>query len=155
MTYPYGAHICVAEVDAGTGGVEVLRYLVVYEVGRAVNPVLVEGQLRGGVAQGVGGALFEQFVYSEDGQPQVTTFMDYLMPTASEIPDIEITVREDAPASTNELGVRGAGEGGLTGAGAAVAGAVADALGVEAVDQLPLTPALLLRYIDEGTTKVA
>jgi carbon-monoxide dehydrogenase large subunit/6-hydroxypseudooxynicotine dehydrogenase subunit gamma len=64
-------------------------------------------------------------------------------------------VREDAPASTNELGVRGAGEGGLTGAGAAVAGAVADALGLEAVDQLPLTPALLLRYIDEGTTKVA
>ena len=152
MTYPYGAHICVAEVDAGTGGVEVLRYLVVYEVGRAVNPMLVEGQLRGGVAQGVGGALFEQFVYDEDGQPQVTTFMDYLMPTASEIPDIEVTVREDAPASTNELGVRGAGEGGLTGAGAAVAGAVADALGVEAVDQLPLTPALLLRYLDEGTT---
>jgi carbon-monoxide dehydrogenase large subunit/6-hydroxypseudooxynicotine dehydrogenase subunit gamma len=152
MTYPYGAHICVAEVDAGTGGVEVLRYLVVYEVGRAVNPMLVEGQLRGGVAQGLGGALFEQFVYSEDGQPQVTTFMDYLMPTASEIPDIDITVREDAPASTNELGVRGAGEGGLTGAGAAVAGAVADALGIEAVDQLPLTPALLLRYIDERTT---
>jgi aerobic carbon-monoxide dehydrogenase large subunit len=152
MTYPYGAHICVAEVDAGTGGVEVLRYLVAYEVGRAVNPVLVEGQLRGGVAQGVGGALFEQFVYSEDGQPQVTTFMDYLMPTASEVPDVEVTVREDAPASTNELGVRGAGEGGLTGAGAAVASAVADALGVEAVDQLPLTPALLLRYIDERTT---
>ena len=152
MTYPYGAHICVAEVDAGTGGVEMLRYLVAYEVGRAINPVLVEGQLRGGVAQGLGGALFEQFVYSEDGQPQVTTFMDYLMPTASEIPDIDITVREDAPASTNELGVRGAGEGGLTGAGAAVASAVADALGIEAVDQLPLTPALLLRYIDERTT---
>jgi aerobic carbon-monoxide dehydrogenase large subunit len=74
------------------------------------------------------------------------------MPTASEIPDIEITVREDAPASTNELGVRGAGEGGLTAVGAAVASAVADALGVEAVDQLPLTPALLLRYIDERTT---
>jgi carbon-monoxide dehydrogenase large subunit/6-hydroxypseudooxynicotine dehydrogenase subunit gamma len=152
MTYPYGAHICVAEVDAGTGGVEVLRYLVAYEVGRAVNPVLVEGQLRGGVAQGVGGALFEQFVYGEGGQPQVTTFMDYLMPTASEVPDIEVTVREDAPASTNELGVRGAGEGGLTGAGAAVASAVADALGVEAVDRLPLTPALLLRYLDEGDT---
>jgi aerobic carbon-monoxide dehydrogenase large subunit len=97
----------------------------------------------------------EQFAYDEDGQPQVTTFMDYLMPTASEVPDIEVTVREDAPASTNELGVRGAGEGGLTAAGAAVAGAVADALGIEAVDQLPLTPALLLRYLDEGTTKVA
>ena len=151
MTYPYGAHICVAEVDAGTGGVEVLRYLVAYEVGRAINPVLVEGQLRGGVAQGLGGALLEQFAYSEDGQPQVTTFMDYLMPTASEVPDIEITVREDAPASTNELGVRGAGEGGLTAAGAAVASAVADALGIETVDQLPLTPALLLRYMDERT----
>src|SRR6202007_1693901 len=73
MTYPYGTHICVAEVDAGTGGVEVLRYLVAYEVGRAVNPVLVEGQLRGGVAQGVGGALFEEFSYDGAGQPQAGT----------------------------------------------------------------------------------
>ncbi len=144
MTYPYGAHVCVAEVDPGTGGVQILRYLVAYEVGRAVNPTLVEGQLRGGVAQGIGGALLEQFRYDESGQPQVTTFMDYLMPTASEIPEVEVVVCEDAPAATNPLGLRGAGEGGLTGAGAAVASAVSDALGLPAMTQLPLTPELLV-----------
>lgn len=144
MTYPYGAHVCVAEVDPGTGGVTVLNYLVVYEVGRAVNPTLVEGQLRGGVAQGIGGALFEQFRYDEAGQPQSTTFMDYLMPTASEIPAIDLVVCEDSPSGTNPLGVRGAGEGGLTGAGAAVSSAVSDALGLPAMDRLPLTPGHLL-----------
>lgn len=143
MTYPYGCHICVAEVDPGTGGVQVLRYLVAYEVGRAVNPTLVEGQLRGGVAQGVGGALLEQFRYDESGQPQATTFMDYLMPTASEIPDVDLLVCEDFPAD-NPLGVRGAGEGGLTGAGAAVASAVSDALGLPSMSQLPITPQMIV-----------
>lgn len=139
MTYPYGCHICVAEVDPGTGGVTVLRYLVAYEVGRAINPTLVEGQLRGGVAQGIGGALLEQFRYDESGQPQATTFMDYLMPTASEIPDVDLLVCEDFPAD-NPLGARGAGEGGLTGAGAAVASAVSAALELPAMSQLPITP---------------
>lgn len=144
MTYPYGAHACVAEVDPGTGGVRLLRYLVAYEVGRAVNPTLVEGQLRGGVAQGVGGSLLEEFGYDEAGQPQATTFMDYLMPTASEVPDVDVLVCEDAPATTNPLGVRGAGEGGLTGAGAAVASAVSDALGLPAITRLPMTPGRLV-----------
>ena len=143
MTYPYGAHVCLVEVDRGTGGVQVLRYLVAYEVGRAINPTLVEGQLRGGVAQGIGGALFEQFRYDEAGQPQVTTFMDYLMPTASEVPEVETIICEDAPSTLNPLGVRGAGEGGLTGAGAAVASAVSDALGLAAMTELPITPAVL------------
>jgi carbon-monoxide dehydrogenase large subunit/6-hydroxypseudooxynicotine dehydrogenase subunit gamma len=155
MTYPYGVHVCVAEVDPGTGGVHLLKYLVAYEVGRAVNPGLVEDQLRGGVAQGVGGALLEQFSYDEAGQPQATTFMDYLMPTASEIPDVELLVCEDAPATTNELGVRGAGEGGLTGAGAAIASAVSDALGVAAIDALPLTPSRLLRRLAEPSGSYA
>ena len=149
MTYPYGAHVCVVEVDPGSGGVSVLKYLVAYEVGRAINPTLVEGQLRGGVAQGIGGALLEQFSYDEAGQPQVTTFMDYLMPTASEVPDIDLIVCEDAPATTNQLGVRGAGEGGLTGAGAAVASAVSDALGMAAMDRIPLTPALLMSHLSK------
>jgi carbon-monoxide dehydrogenase large subunit/6-hydroxypseudooxynicotine dehydrogenase subunit gamma len=149
MTYPYGAHMCVAEVDPGTGGVQVLRYLVAYEVGRAINPTLVEGQLRGGVAQGVGGALFEQFRYDESGQPQATTFMDYLMPTASEIPDVDLLVCEDFPAN-NPLGVRGAGEGGLTGAGAAVASAVSDALGLPMMSQLPITPGMLVTLSATG-----
>lgn len=144
MTYPYGAHVCVVEVDAGTGGVQVVRYLVAYEVGRAVNPTLVEGQLRGGVAQGIGGALLEQFRYDEAGQPQATTFMDYLMPTASEVPDMDLVVCEDAPSTTNPLGVRGAGEGGLTGAGAAVASAVSEALGLPAMTRLPMRPEMLV-----------
>lgn len=143
MTYPYGVHVCLAEVDGGTGGVDVLEYLVAYEVGRAVNPTLVEGQLRGGVAQGVGGALLEEFRYDETGQPQATTFMDYLMPTASEVSDIELLVCEDAPAETNEMGARGAGEGGLTGAGAAIASAVSDALDLPSLDRIPVAPSTL------------
>ncbi|UPK74968.1 xanthine dehydrogenase family protein molybdopterin-binding subunit [Nocardioidaceae bacterium SCSIO 66511] len=150
MTYPYGAHICVVEVDEGTGGVEVLHYLVAYEVGRAVNPTLVEGQLRGGVAQGVGGALFEQFRYDDAGQPQATTFMDYLMPTASEIPVTDLVVCEDSPATTNPLGVRGAGEGGLTGAGAAIASAVSDAVGLPSIGELPITPGAVVEYLRRG-----
>ncbi len=151
MTYPYGTHACLVEVDPGTGGVQVLGYLVAYEVGRAINPQLVEGQLAGGVAQGVGGALLEQFAYDEAGQPQATTFMDYLVPTASELPDLELIVSEDVPATTNELGVRGAGEGGLTGAGAAIASAVSDAVGTPSVSQLPLAPGIVLDLLARRT----
>lgn len=143
MTYPYGAHVTLVEVHPGTGQVEVLRYLVAYEVGVAVNPTLVEGQLKGGIAQGIGGALLEEFRYDETGQPQSTTFMDYLLPTAAEIPDLDVLVSTDHPATTNPLGVRGAGEGGLTGAGAALAAAVRDALGGgpdAAITRLPVTP---------------
>ena len=131
MTYPYGVHIAVADVDPGTGAVRVLRYLVAYEVGRAVNPALVEGQLRGGVAQGIGGSLLEEFSYDEAGQPQAVTFMDYRMPTAAEIPPIDVLVAQHAPAPGNPLGVMGAGEGGISAAGAAVASAVRDALGLQ------------------------
>jgi DNA-binding GntR family transcriptional regulator len=142
MTYPYGAHIAVVEVDPGTGRVQVLRYLVAYEVGRAVNPTMVEGQLRGGAAQGIGGALLEELCYDESGQPTATTFMDYRMPTAAEIPRIDLLVSEQAPAPGNPLGVRGAGEGGITAAGATLASAVRDALGgSQDVSALPLTPA--------------
>jgi carbon-monoxide dehydrogenase large subunit len=141
MTYPYGVHVAVVEVDPGTGRVRVLRYLVAYEVGRAINPMLVEGQLRGGAAQGIGGALLEEFCYDEAGQPQSATFMDYRMPTAAEVPAIDVLVAQDAPAPGNPLGAKGAGEGGVSAAGAAVASAVRDALGVPgSVGRLPLTP---------------
>jgi aerobic carbon-monoxide dehydrogenase large subunit len=141
MTYPYGVHVAVVEVDPGTGRVQVLRYLVAYEVGRAINPMLVEGQLRGGAAQGIGGALLEEFCYDEAGQPQSATFMDYRMPTAAEVPAIDVLVAQDAPAPGNPLGAKGAGEGGVSAAGAAVASAVRDALGVPgSVGRLPLTP---------------
>ena len=142
MTYPYGAHAAVVEVDTGTGQVRVLRYLVAYEVGRAINPMLVEGQLRGGVAQGIGGALFEEFRYDEAGQPQAITFIEYRLPTAAEIPPVDVLLSQDAPSPGNPLGVMGAGEGGINAVGAAVANAVRDALGLAGgVGQLPLTPA--------------
>ena len=142
MTYPYGVHAAVVEVDTGTGQVRVLRYLVAYEVGRAINPMLVEGQLRGGVAQGIGGALFEEFRYDEAGQPQATTFIEYRLPTAAEIPPVDVLLSQDAPSPGNPLGVMGAGEGGINAVGAAVANAVRDALGLAGgVGQLPLTPA--------------
>ncbi len=142
MTYPYGVHAAVVEVDAGTGRVRVLRYLVAYEVGRAINPMLVEGQLRGGVAQGIGGALFEEFRYDEAGQPQAITFIEYRLPTAAEIPPVDVLLSQDAPAPGNPLGVMGAGEGGINAVGGAVANAVRDALGLAGgVGRLPLTPA--------------
>ena len=142
MTYPYGVHAAVVEVDTGTGQVRVLRYLVAYEVGRAVNPMLVEGQLRGGVAQGIGGALFEEFGYDDAGQPQAITFIEYRLPTAAEIPPVDVLLSQDAPSPGNPLGVMGAGEGGINAVGAAVANAVRDALGLTgSVGQLPLTPA--------------
>jgi len=142
MTYPYGVHAAVVEVDAGTGQVRVLRYLVAYEVGRAINPMLVEGQLRGGVAQGIGGALFEEFGYDEAGQPQAITFIEYRLPTAAEIPPVDVLLSQDAPSPGNPLGVMGAGEGGINAVGATVANAVRDALGLAGgVGQLPLTPA--------------
>jgi carbon-monoxide dehydrogenase large subunit/6-hydroxypseudooxynicotine dehydrogenase subunit gamma len=140
MTYPYGVHVALVEADPGTGRVEVLRYLVAYEVGRAINPTLVEGQLVGGVTQGLGGALYEEFSYDPAGQPQATTFMDYLVPTAAEAPRrVETVVREDAPSPDNPLGTKGAGEGGITAVGATVANAVRDALGLaDSVTGLPL-----------------
>jgi len=151
MTYPYGVHIAVVDVDPGTGGVQVLRYLVAYEVGRAVNPTLVEGQLRGGAAQGIGGALLEEFCYDEAGQPQSVTFMDYRIPTAAEVPPIDVLVTQDSPAPGNPLGVRGAGEGGVSAAGAAVASAVRDALGLAgSVGQLPLTAARVQELASSG-----
>ncbi len=142
MTYPYGAHAALVEVDTGTGRVRVLRYLVAYEVGRAINPMLVEGQLRGGVAQGLGGALLEEFSYDDAGQPQAISFISYRMPTAAEVPPVDVLVCQDAPAPGNPLGVMGAGEGGINAVGAAVANAVRDALGLPGgVGRLPLTPA--------------
>jgi carbon-monoxide dehydrogenase large subunit/6-hydroxypseudooxynicotine dehydrogenase subunit gamma len=142
MTYPYGVHVALVEVDAGTGAVQVLRYAIAYEIGRAINPKLVEGQLRGGAAQGIAGALLEEFRYDEEGQPLSVSFIDYLLPTALEVPVVETLILEDAPSPDNPLGVKGAGEGGITGCGAAIAGAVRDALGQTGpLPGLPLTPA--------------
>ena len=105
------------------------------------NLMLVEGQIVGGAAQGIGAALLEEFVYDASGQPQSVTLADYLMPTMAEIPNIEVALFEDAPTPLNPLGVKGAGEAGISAAGAAIAAAVDDALGrAGAVRQLPITP---------------
>ena len=141
MTYPYGVHIAVVKVDLKTGLVTAERYLVAYDVGKAVNPMLVEGQLVGGVVQGLGGALFEEFLYDSRGEPLSVSFDSYLMPTAREIPSIQVLLTEDAPSPTNPLGLKGAGEGGTNAVGAAIAAAIDDALGMPgAVTQLPVTP---------------
>ena len=144
MTYPYGIHAAVVRLDRDTSGIRVERFVIAYDIGRSVNPMLVEGQLVGGAAQGIGGALFEEFVYDEAGQPQATTFADYLMPTLAEMPHVETIVTEDAPSPLNPLGVKGAGEGGINAAGAAIAAAIDDALGVPgAIIRLPVTPVRL------------
>ena len=144
MAYPYGVHLAVVRVDRDTGAVAIERYLVAYDIGKAVNPMLVEGQIAGGVAQGLGGALFEEFLYDARGEPLCASFADYLMPTAREIPPIETLITEDAPSPLNPLGLKGAGEGGANPVGAAIAAAIDDALGVPgAVTRLPVTPARL------------
>jgi carbon-monoxide dehydrogenase large subunit len=151
MTYPYGVHLAQVEIDPETGGPRVLRYFIGYEVGRAVNPMMVEGQLVGGAAQGLAGALLEEFRYDDAGQPLATTFIDYLMPTAAELPHVGTLVRQDAPAPDNPLGVRGAGEGGTSACGAAVASALDDALGRPgAVTILPATPERLRALLADG-----
>ncbi len=139
--FPYGIHFAVVLVDGETGHVEVERFIVAYDIGRAVNPMLVEGQLVGGCVQGLGGALYEEFAYDERGQPLAVTFADYLMPTVAETPQVEVLITEDAPSPNNTLGIKSAGEGGINAVGAAIAGAIDDALGSPgAVTRLPVTP---------------
>ena len=141
QVYPYGSHVAVVKVDPDTGGVAVERYVIGYDVGRAINPTLVLGQIVGGFAQGLGGALWEEFLYSESGDPLSVTFADYLMPTAHEMPAVEIILTEDFPADLNPLGIKGAGESGITAVGAAIANAVEDAIGMPgAITELPITP---------------
>jgi len=148
MTYPYGVHVAIVSVDTETGAAKVERYLIAYDVGRAVNPMLVEGQLVGGFAQGLGGALSEEFVYDSRGEPLSTTFADYLVPTAGEVPPVDVLITEDAPSPRNPLGLKGAGEGGINAVGAAIASAIDDALGRPgAICRLPVTPARLRELI--------
>jgi CO/xanthine dehydrogenase Mo-binding subunit len=146
--------VAVVAVDAGTGAPTVERYLVGYDVGKALNPALVEGQIVGGVAQGLGGALLEEFTYTPEGQPQSTSFMDYLMPTSHEMPPVDVLVTEDAPSPLNPLGVKGAGEGGTNAVAAAVASAIDDALGRPgAVSAVPVTPARLRAAVAATTPR--
>lgn len=153
-THPYGVQAALVELDPATGGVSCLRYLCVVEVGRAVNPLTVEGQVAGGVAQGLGGALMEEFRYDESGQPLSSTFIDYLIPTAHEVPVVETVILEDMPALNNPLGVRGVGETGIAAVGAVIANAVRDALGDGLpVDRLPVRPGAVLDRLVAGPAR--
>ncbi|MFF5919713.1 xanthine dehydrogenase family protein molybdopterin-binding subunit [Streptomyces flavochromogenes] len=122
-----GAHAAVVEVDEHTGEIEILHYVVVHDAGNIVNPMIAEGQVTGGIAQGIGGALYEEMVYGPDGQPRTGTYMDYLVPTSSEIPDLDMD-EIFTPSPMNDLGVKGLGEGGAIVPQAVLAGAVEDAL---------------------------
>ena len=141
MTYPYGVQIGVVRVDAETGQATVERFLLAYDIGRSINPMLVEGQLVGGFVQGLGGALYEEFRYDERGEPLSVTLADYLLPTVRETPAVEVLVTEDAPSPLNPLGLKSVGEGGITGVGAAIAAAIDEAIGMPGgVTRLPATP---------------
>ena len=149
QVYPYGTHIAVVRVDGETGGVTIERYVIGYDIGRAINPVLVEGQIVGGFAQGLGGALYEEFLYNERGDPLSTSFADYLMPGARETPRVEVILTEEAPSPLNPLGIKGAGESGITPVGAVIAAAVEAAIGLPgAIKELPITPQRLKHILD-------
>jgi carbon-monoxide dehydrogenase large subunit len=141
------AHVCTCEVDVATGRVRLLRYIVSEDCGPMINPNVVEGQIAGGVVQGLGGVLYEHLAYDEDGNPLATTFMDYLLPTAAEVPPIEYGHVETP--SPGPGGYKGVGEGGAIGAPPAVVNAVADAVspfGVK-VTRLPLGPSQVLALL--------
>jgi aerobic carbon-monoxide dehydrogenase large subunit len=151
FTWSNSCHACVCEVDPVTGAVKILRFVVSEDCGVMINPDVVEGQIAGGVVQGIGGVLYEHMAYDESGNPMATTFMDYLLPTAAEVPIIEYGHIE-TPAPTNPGGYKGMGEGGAIGSPPAVINAVADAiahLGVR-VNQQPLSPRVLLGALEEA-----
>ena len=143
-------------VDTETGFVAPLRYVLVCDVGRAINPLLVEGQLVGGVVHGLGGALLQELVYDADGQLLTGTFMDYAMPRADAMPAIDVLMLEEGGVTSNPLGVKGVGETGTSGAGAALANAVADALGPEfEITSLPVSPRCLGRVLTSVSESAA
>jgi aerobic carbon-monoxide dehydrogenase large subunit len=156
VTWANGAHAAVVEVDPDTGEVRVLRYAVVHDCGRVINPVIVDGQVRGGVAQGLGGALYEELTYDDDGQLTSGTLADYLVPTAGEVPRIDLEHLE-TPSPLNPLGLKGVGEGGAIPVPAAIANAVEHALGRRCsgpaqggpiVRRTPLSPASVRALIE-------
>lgn len=149
FTYPFGAHVCTVEVDPDTGEVKILRYVAVDDVGVVVNPMIVDGQVHGGVAQGIGQALYEHAIYDESGQLITGSMVDYTVPNASQIPTIE-TERTETPCPHNLTGIKGVGETGTIAASQAVVNAVVDALsplGIKHID-MPLTPERVWRAIE-------
>ncbi len=151
FVWPFGAHICAVEVDAETGNAQITKYVAVDDCGNIINPMIVDGQLHGGIAQSIGQALYEEMVYDQDGQLRSATFLDYTIPSMNEIPNIQLD-RTITPSPTNELGVKGIGEAGTIAATAAIINAICDAvspLGIKHVD-MPATPDRLWNQIKEA-----
>jgi carbon-monoxide dehydrogenase large subunit len=151
MSYTNGTHVCEVEVDIATGHVRLERYVVVHDCGRMLNPLLIEGQVQGAIAHGIGATLYEWMRYDESGQPLTTTYGDYLLPTSDSVPNIEIHHME-SPSPFNPLGVKGAAESGTIGAPAAIVSAIEDALKPFRVriTDVPVTPPRLLALIAAG-----
>ena len=153
-TFASGNHAAIVEVDPETGIVTILRYVAVHDCGNVINPMIVEGQVHGGVAQGIGGSFYERLVYDADGQPLSTTFMDYLIPTAMEVPNIEVDHLE-TPSPLNPLGIKGAGEAGVIPVPALMAQALEDALGPWGVrvTEMPLNPGQIRALVRDAETR--
>jgi carbon-monoxide dehydrogenase large subunit len=151
-TYPFGNHIALVEVDRGSGAVKVLKYVAVDDCGKLINPLIVEGQVHGGVVQGIGQALLEDVVHNEDGQPLTTTLADYLIPSAEMLPQITWD-RTETPTHSNLLGVKGIGEAGAIAATPTIMNAVEDALSDfhVVVDRMPASPSYLRALMDRGS----
>lgn len=151
FTFPFGTHIAVVEVDRDTGDIKFLRYVAVDDCGKVINPMLVDGQVHGGIVQSIGQALFEEVVYDEQGQLVTGTLMDYALPRASHVPNFELD-RTETPSPVNPLGVKGVGEAGTIGATPAIVGAVVDALapfGVKHLD-MPIRPESVWKIINSS-----
>jgi carbon-monoxide dehydrogenase large subunit len=138
VAYPYATHVCVVEVDPDTGEVRILRYVIAEDCGTVINPIIVEGQVHGATAQGIGGTLYEEHVYGDDGQLLTGSLMDYLIPTAAEMPRFDVE-HLSIPAPESPTGTKGVGEGGTLAPPGAIANAVADAVRAE-FNELPLRP---------------
>jgi carbon-monoxide dehydrogenase large subunit len=156
VTWAYAVHAAIVDVDIETGRVKIESYAVAHDCGVTVNPMLVEGQVVGGTVQGIGGALLEELPYNADGQPLAVSFMDYLVPTASDVPEIQL-VHQETPSPLNPLGVKGLGEGGAIAPPVTIANAVADALspfGIE-FDATPIKPEQIVTAVRRATARTA
>jgi CO/xanthine dehydrogenase Mo-binding subunit len=146
-----GVHAMILEVDPETAEIDILRYVVVHDCGRVINPMIVEGQIHGGVAHGIGNSFYEQLVFDEGAQLLNASFMDYLLPTAMDVPHIE-TAHVETPSPLNPLGVKGVGEAGAIPVGALFAQAFENALGIEGFEvlEMPLSPNRLFELIRDA-----
>ena len=151
LAYANTCHIAEVEVDCETGGIALINYIAVQDAGRRINPMIVDGQIKGGIVHGIGNAIFEHIVHDSDGQPLATNFADYLLPTATELPPIE-TVYTESPTHLNPLGAKGVGEVGTVPAAAAVISAIEDALSEFAIriSQVPISPQYIRRSIEQA-----